>query len=128
LFNEDYVAAQYGPRIVSDMMHESGVITWMAASVGARWFTITAWEDVDQVQKVMGNNATHKDALRQFFQADFGQAVHTSVWIPHHIGGLWVRCLSCKQVSDYHRRIFRFGSKVSLEKETRNEGEQAFPE
>jgi hypothetical protein len=75
----------------------------MTAGVGRRWFTITAWEDLDSMQAAMRENPPHQDAMRDFFRGEFASSVHTSVWVPHRIGVVWVRCPACGQVFDHDK-------------------------
>jgi hypothetical protein len=42
----------------------------------------------------------HQDAVKRFFTQDFGAAVHTGVWSRHHVNPLWLRCPSCRRVTD----------------------------
>lgn len=85
------------------MMEKSGALTKLTAGVGTRWFTITAWENLEDVAEMRRTNQAHKEAMHAFFNTDFGLAVHTSVWVPHHIGPIWVRCLACRKPADYER-------------------------
>jgi steroid delta-isomerase-like uncharacterized protein len=84
--------------IGAELTGEPGFISWLGLEIGSRLYTITAWEDADAVAALM-RNATHKEAIKQFFNADLGAAAATGVWRVHHLNPVRVRCASCGQMT-----------------------------
>jgi steroid delta-isomerase-like uncharacterized protein len=85
--------------IGAELTGEPGFISWLGLEIGSRLYTITAWEDAEAVGALL-RNATHKEAVKQFFNADLGAAAATGVWRVHHLNPVRVRCLSCGQMTD----------------------------
>lgn len=84
--------------ILREIAQVPGFLSFVGAIVGRRMYTITAWEDAETPRQVMHSGA-HKEAMGRFFNHDLGVAGHTSIWIPHTMNALWVRCTHCgKQV------------------------------
>ena len=71
----------------------------MGVGIGNRLFTITAWESEQAARQVM-RQRLHQGAVKRFFTEDWGVAVHTGVWSAHHLNPLWLRCSSCRKVTD----------------------------
>jgi hypothetical protein len=81
-----------------DMLHMEGFIGVSFFRIGGRGVTISAWEQPEQAKQLRKGGA-HAEAMRRFW-AELGDAAYTSVWVPHHINPLWVRCRVCgKMVS-----------------------------
>jgi steroid delta-isomerase-like uncharacterized protein len=85
--------------LAAELRTVPGFLSWMGVGIGNRMFTITAWESEQAARQVM-RQPIHREGVRQFFAEDLGAAVHTSVWSVHHLGPVWLRCPSCRRVSD----------------------------
>jgi steroid delta-isomerase-like uncharacterized protein len=81
-------------RIVGDLQHAPGFLGWTGGTVGQRLFTVTAWEDPDHARYLM-DEGPHREAVHRFFDPAFGGSAWTSVWVPHRLNAVWVRCSSC---------------------------------
>lgn len=91
-------------QIAQEMLGTPGFISLITAAMGDRMVTITAGESPDHPAQLMGAG-THPDAIRRFFQSSGDQPAMggggvTSVWTPHRINTMWVRCGSCKKMQD----------------------------
>jgi hypothetical protein len=86
-------------QIVAELTRTPGFINWLGVVIAGRMYTITTWETEDAVREVM-RNSVHKVAVKQFFTGNLSASATTSVWVPHHINGLWTRCASCGRLSD----------------------------
>jgi steroid delta-isomerase-like uncharacterized protein len=82
-----------------EMLSMEGFIGASFVRFGGRGVTITAWEQPEQTKQLM-KTGTHSDAMKRFW-ADLGSAGFTSVWVPHHINPLWVRCGACQKMKSY---------------------------
>jgi steroid delta-isomerase-like uncharacterized protein len=85
--------------LAAELRKLPGFLSWMGVGIGNRLFTITAWENEQAAQQVM-RQRLHQDGVKRFFTQDFGAAVHTGVWRAQHLNPLWLRCPSCKRVTD----------------------------
>ncbi|MFV1921203.1 MAG: ester cyclase [Methylotenera sp.] len=83
---------------MKEMMGMEGFIGITTARLGGRGITITAWEKPEQVSQIM-HSPSHKEAMKQFW-SNLSSAGYTSVWMPHHINPMWVRCFACKKMND----------------------------
>jgi steroid delta-isomerase-like uncharacterized protein len=86
-------------QIVAELTRTPGFINWLGVVIAGRMYTITTWETEDAVREVM-RNSVHQVAVKQFFTGNLSASASTSVWVPHHINGLWTRCASCGRPSD----------------------------
>jgi steroid delta-isomerase-like uncharacterized protein len=84
-----------------DMLKMEGFIGVSFFRIGGRGVTISAWEKPEQTRQLM-KDGTHSEAMRRFW-ADLGHSAFTSVWVPHHINPLWVRCTSCGKMNVYEK-------------------------
>ena len=82
----------------TEMMAMEGFIGVSFLRIGGRGVTISAWEKPEHVKQLRKGGA-HAEAMRRFW-ADLGDAAFTSVWIPHHINPLLVRCDACGKMND----------------------------
>src|SRR5581483_2545311 len=90
-----------GP-ILREIAQMPGFISFVGAIVGRRMYTITAWENAETPRQVLHSGA-HKEAMGRFFNQDLGIAAHTSIWIPHTMNALWVRCTRCGKQVEYEK-------------------------
>jgi steroid delta-isomerase-like uncharacterized protein len=84
-------------RIVAELLETPGFISWLGVTVGARMYTISAWETPDAVSALHRTSA-HGEATRRFFGPGFAAGGQTGVWEPHRLNGLWVRCTACDEM------------------------------
>lgn len=89
-------------QIAQEMMAMPGFISSALMAIGHRMITTTAWEDPESPKQMLRGGA-HKEAVDRIFSADLAAAFSTTVWVPERFNGLWVRCTSCNQLSDYER-------------------------
>jgi hypothetical protein len=95
---------EYGRRIMTEMVQMPGLISAMTVRpVGHRSFTIAAWEDLESPRQ-MARGKAHQEAMERFFGPDFAASAMTSVWVPHRLNTLWVRCTACKRRVDAERQ------------------------
>lgn len=93
----DRVRAHSG-KIVADFLAEPGFIGIVTGFAGERGFTCTAWEDETALYRALDKQ--HARAKQDFRTSGLSPGVWTSVWKPHHINRLWVRCTTCDQPND----------------------------
>jgi ribosomal protein L37E len=71
-----------------------GFISAAFVVMGHRVYTISAWVDkqaIDALQSV----GVHREAVRQFYGAEFARSGQTGTWLPGHVRRLHVRCERC---------------------------------
>jgi len=91
---------ELGGQILAQLAQMPGFISLTTLFVNNSGCTITAWEDVESASQLLRAGA-HREAMKVFFGSKFAEGGMTSVWIPHHINALWVRCTTCGRMSDY---------------------------
>jgi steroid delta-isomerase-like uncharacterized protein len=91
---------EYSERVLAEMAQMPGFISFAALLANNCGYTITAWEDAESASQMLRAGA-HREAMKVFLGSDFAEGGMTSVWIPHHINALWVRCTACGRMSDY---------------------------
>ena len=84
-----------------EMMQMEGFIGVAFFRIGGRGVTISAWEKPEQTKQLM-KGGSHAEAMRKFW-AEVSESAYTSVWVPHHINPLWVRCTVCHKMNDYEK-------------------------
>jgi steroid delta-isomerase-like uncharacterized protein len=88
----------YSRRVAQEMLSMPGFISWLGVLAGDRMFTITAWEKPEDIRPLMWGGA-HKEAVdRLFSPTGVAACASTSVWQPHHLNPLWVRCTTCSRM------------------------------
>ena len=92
----------YSRQLALEMTQMPGFISWIGITIGERMYTLTAWEDVTNVEQLR-RHGVHREAVQRVFGPDFASALHTSVWSPHHLNPLWLRCPSCDQMVNADR-------------------------
>jgi len=85
----------------TEMLRMEGFIGVSFFRIGDCGITISAWEKPEQTKQLM-RGGSHSEAVRKFW-AGLSESVFTSVWVPHHINPLWVRCTVCKKMNDYEK-------------------------
>jgi steroid delta-isomerase-like uncharacterized protein len=90
----------YSRQIAMELAGTSGFIGWVGITIGDRMMTVTAWENVSDIDSLR-KEGTHKQALDAFMRGRVGEAGVTSVWIPSRIGGQFVRCPACQTMAFY---------------------------
>lgn len=105
---------EHSRQIVADFLKEPGFIGIVTGFAGNRGFTCTAREDEASLYRALDQH--HARAKQEFRTSGLSPGVWTSVWKPHHINALWVRCLTCEQpndVTDRHRQRTNCGAELS---------------
>jgi steroid delta-isomerase-like uncharacterized protein len=87
-------------EIAIEMLSMKGFIGWMGMTVANRMVTITAWENPSDPQQLM-EQGRHPGAMQEFFSGKLGNGAYTSVFTPHRINAMWVRCSSCQVMVDH---------------------------
>ncbi|GCF09617.1 hypothetical protein [Dictyobacter arantiisoli] len=90
----------YSPPIVSEMMQMHGFLSWTTMTIGNRFYTVTAWKTPENVSQLMKSKA-HREAMKRFYKTDFTAGGMTGVWVPHHLGDIWIQCPACKRKAMY---------------------------
>lgn len=85
----------------NEMMNMEGFIGVSFFRIGDRGVTISAWEKPEQTKQLM-KGGTHAEAVRKFW-AGLSESAFTSVWVPHRINPLWLRCTVCNKMNDYEK-------------------------
>jgi steroid delta-isomerase-like uncharacterized protein len=98
--DEEQKLREYSMPILEQLAQMPGFISLTTLFVNNSGYTITAWEDAESASQLLRAGA-HREAMKVFFGSKFAEGGMTSVWIPHHINALWVRCTTCGRMSDY---------------------------
>jgi steroid delta-isomerase-like uncharacterized protein len=85
----------------TEMLGMEGFIGLTTVRIGGRGITISAWEKPEQTMQLK-KGGSHSEAMRKFW-AELSDAAFTSVWVPHHINPMWVRCNVCNKMNDYEK-------------------------
>ncbi|MDE3184749.1 MAG: ester cyclase [Bacteroidota bacterium] len=88
-----------------EMLDMEGFIGLTTMRIGGRGVTISAWEKPEHTMQLK-KGGTHSEAMKKFW-AELGDAAFTSVWIPHHINPMWVRCTVCGKMNSYEKNSGR---------------------
>jgi steroid delta-isomerase-like uncharacterized protein len=96
---------------MKDMLTMQGFIGMISAKIGGRGITISAWEKPENIAQLMASPA-HKDAMKQFY-SNLSSGGFTSVWVPHHINPMWVRCTICKKMCDSAKGVCECGGALA---------------
>ena len=91
--------AESGRKIVSEMFGMPGFISWVAANVGDRMMTITAWETPEATAQMM-KGGEHRAAVGRFLSPELGAGGVTGVWIPARLNPRRLRCTECSKIAD----------------------------
>jgi hypothetical protein len=89
-------------RILAELPDTPGFIGGIAATVGDRFLTVSAWEQPRDPFALI-RDGTHRMAAVQFFGPDVYSAGWTGVWVPERLHTLWVRCPACRKMADATR-------------------------
>jgi ketosteroid isomerase-like protein len=100
-------------RILGELPDTPGFIGGIAATVGDRFLTVTAWEQPNDPFALIRDGA-HRMAAVQFFGPDLYSAGWTGVWVPERLHTLWVRCPSCRKMADAARATGTCGCGAAL--------------
>jgi steroid delta-isomerase-like uncharacterized protein len=85
----------------TEMLSMEGFIGLTTVRIGGRGITISAWEKPEQTMQLK-KGGSHSEAMRKFW-TELSDAAFTSVWVPHHINPMWVRCNVCSKMNDYEK-------------------------
>lgn len=81
-------------EVVIQMQQLEGFMGWVGFTVGDRMVTVTAWKSPEDPKQVM-RLEPHRQGTKGFFGTDLAGGAWVSVWTPHRIGPVWVRCDAC---------------------------------
>ena len=89
-------------QVATELLGMKGFIGFVAATVGDRMLTITAWEDPADPRQVM-QGGTHGEARKRFrgTAQTLGGGGYTAVFVPERINTMWVRCPACQKMADH---------------------------
>lgn len=93
----------YSRRIMQELPGMKGFLGSVAAAVDGGMYTVTAWEHPDDARQ-LGDLPIHREAMSRFFESEFTQGGFISVWTPHELRPLWVRCGVCHHLSEVDGR------------------------
>jgi hypothetical protein len=100
-------------RILAELPDTPGFIGGLAATIGDRFLTVTAWEHPNAPFALI-RGGSHRMAAVQFFGPHVFSAGWTGVWTPERLHPLWVRCPACREMVDHARSGGRCGCGASL--------------
>lgn len=86
-------------KTATDMLGMEGFIGLTTMRIGGRGITISAWETPEHVAQLRKGGA-HGEAMKRLW-AELGHAAYTSVWVPHHINPMLIRCTECGKMNAY---------------------------
>jgi steroid delta-isomerase-like uncharacterized protein len=96
--DKELVRVRMGAGAVApNLPRNTGFLGFVGAAVGRRLYTITAWEHPGQEQQIRGD-LQHAEMMRQVLKEGLGTVMHTSLWVPAHLGSFWIRCSTCSQL------------------------------
>jgi steroid delta-isomerase-like uncharacterized protein len=90
-----------GRDTVKELLKMEGFIGAALARAGERSITVTAWNRPEDVSRIL-QSQSHNEAKKRFWD-DLGDAAYFSVWVPHHINPIWVRCSECRKMNSYEK-------------------------
>jgi steroid delta-isomerase-like uncharacterized protein len=99
---EGQAVSDFTRRMVPELLQMPGFISFVGVVVGDRYLTVSAWEDPESPRQLLRGGA-HKEAMEQFFGPQIGAGGITSVWTPHRMNRMWVRCPACQRMVDAER-------------------------
>jgi steroid delta-isomerase-like uncharacterized protein len=85
----------------TEMLGMEGFIGLTTMRIGGRGITISAWEKPEHTMQLK-KEGTHSEAMRKFW-TELSDSAFTSVWVPHHINPMWVRCTVCREMNSYNK-------------------------
>lgn len=71
-----------------------------ALAVAQQYFDAWNRRDAAGILATIAPGGTHGASVNEFFGSNLGAGGAISVWIPHHIGPMWVRCPQCGRMTD----------------------------
>jgi hypothetical protein len=88
---------KYSQGIFQQLAGMKGFISSVTGRAGGHMFTVTAWETPEDSRQLRGG--PHQEAMNAFYGPDFTLGGVTSVWTPHRINPIQVRCAVCGEMS-----------------------------
>lgn len=104
IWNEDAQTEEirsFTRETAKEMLKMEGFIGLTTMRIGGRGVTISAWEKPEHTMQLK-KGGTHSEAMKKFW-AELSDAAFTSVWIPHHINPMWVRCTVCGKMNSHDK-------------------------
>ena len=95
--------------VLLEMLDMPGFISSVSAVAGNRMFTVTAWEGADD-SAALRTSPAHAEAMGRFFGTELARSGQTSVWAPHRLNGLWVRCEACHEMAQAASGVCQCGA------------------
>jgi ketosteroid isomerase-like protein len=84
-------------RILPELPGTPGFLGGIAATIGNRKLTVTAWEQPNNTYELI-RAGIHRNAAAWFFGPDVCSAGWTSIWSPERLNALWIRCTACRKM------------------------------
>ncbi len=100
---EEAQVRSYSRRIMQELPGMKGFLGSVAATVDGGMYTVTAWEHPDDARQ-LGDVPIHREAMSRYLESDFTQGGFISVWTPHELRPLRVRCGVCHHLSEVDGR------------------------
>jgi hypothetical protein len=75
---------------------------WVGIGTAERLYTLTLWDDPETIRQLTAT-AQHKAGVRRVFEANYGTAMHTEVWVPDHLNPQERRSPECGTLIDPDR-------------------------
>lgn len=88
-------------KLKQELANAPGFISIVEANLinQGRGFTISAWESIEDL-KTAYRGPAHTEAMKHFASGFAGSGIFTSLWVPHQINKLSVRCENCGTFND----------------------------
>lgn len=87
--------------MIEEAQDMEGFIGFTGATIENRQMTFTMWDTIENAMQ-FNHSKGHLKSMKDFFKPNgTAETIFTSVWVPHKINSMWVRCSSCGKVVDY---------------------------
>ena len=86
--------SNYSRQIAAELPSVNGFLGLVAATLGERMITVSAWRNPDDSRQLM-TGGTHVGASRAFYGPDVAAGGWTGVFTPHRMNSVLFRCREC---------------------------------
>ena len=96
---EKAAISESSKKIAQEMLSLPGFISLVAANVGDRMMTITAWDCPESTAPMM-KSGEHRIAVERYFRSELGgRGGTTGIWVPSRLNPRRVRCDACSKMA-----------------------------